>query len=65
MATDDVRSRLLDASEAARYLRTSQRWIRSRWAARELTGVKLGRQVRYRVEDLDRYIAEHTVEARR
>ncbi len=58
-------TRLLDDEEAGWYLNQSPRWIRSRWAAGELPGVKLGRSVRFRVEDLDRFIEAHTAGGQR
>jgi len=58
-------ARLLDVDEAAWYLAQSPRWIRSKWAARELPGVKLGRTVRFHVDDLDAYVDSHRVGGRR
>jgi len=57
------RSRLLDMDEAAWYLKQSPRWVRTKWSTRELTGIKVGRAVRFRVSDLDAYIETHRVEA--
>jgi excisionase family DNA binding protein len=56
-------ARLLDIEEAAWYLNQTPRWVRGRWSAKELPGVKLGKSVRFRLEDLDRYVAEHLQEA--
>ncbi len=52
---------LLDEQEAANYLSTSPRHVRELWSRRELAGVKVGRLVRFRVEDIDAYIAGHRV----
>jgi excisionase family DNA binding protein len=57
------RVRLLDADEAAWYLNTSTRWVRSAWSARKLPAVKVGRCVRFRVEDLDAFVAAQRVPA--
>jgi excisionase family DNA binding protein len=56
-------ARLLDLEEAAWYMNTTERWIRDRYSRRELPAVKLGRAVRFRVEDLDRFIESNVVEA--
>lgn len=48
--------RLLDAEEAAWYLHMSPSWVLSAWAARQLPAVKVGRAVRFRIEDLDDFI---------
>jgi excisionase family DNA binding protein len=56
-------SRLLDIPQAAEYLNTTERHIQKLWWERKLSGIKLGRLVRFRMDDLDRFIAEHRVEA--
>ena len=53
--------RLLDKAEAAAYLNTSERHIQRLWAERRITGVKVGRKVRFRIDDLDAWIEAHTV----
>ena len=66
MSTDTARTshpRLLDAQEAAWYLNTTPRWVHGAWASRQLPAVKVGRQVRFRVEDLDDFIEAQRVEA--
>jgi excisionase family DNA binding protein len=47
---------LMNYEEAAKYLATNTRHIRRLWAERRLAAVKIGRQVRFRREDLDAYI---------
>ena len=49
---------LLDAAGAADYLNMSLGWVRLKTQSGELPHVQLGRRVRYRREDLDRYISE-------
>jgi excisionase family DNA binding protein len=55
-----VQTRLVDEHEAATILglsvKTLRRW---RWAGREVPFIKLGGAVRYSLDDLERYIAEH------
>lgn len=50
--------RLLTTKEAARYLGVSGSFLeRDRWAGAKITFIKLGnRAVRYRQEDLDKFI---------
>lgn len=54
---------LLDENGAAQYLGTSSRHVRELWAQRKLAAVKVGRLVRFRIEDLDAFIDENRVEA--
>jgi excisionase family DNA binding protein len=54
---------LLDYEAAARYLGTTPRHVRELWAKRYLAGVKVGRRVRFRIADLDAFIAAHRVPA--
>lgn len=54
---------LLDKRGAAAYLGTSERHVQRLWAERRIPAVKVGRLVRFRVKDLDAWIAAHTVEA--
>lgn len=50
---------LLDEGDAASYLHTSQRHIRRLVERRELRHVKVGRFVRFRLADLDAFIASN------
>ena len=54
---------LLDKTAAAAYLGTTERHVQRLWAERRIPAVKIGRKVRFRVSDLDSWIAAHTVEA--
>jgi excisionase family DNA binding protein len=54
---------LLDVSGAAEYLGVTDRQVRDLWAKRKLTGVKVGRLVRFDRRDLDRFIEDNRHEA--
>lgn len=54
---------LLDVPAAAARLGVTERWIRRAVAERRLPFVKVGRYVRFRPDDLDRYIAAQLVPA--
>jgi len=58
--TTAAQPRLVDEHEAAAILglsvKTLRRW---RWAGREVAYIKLGAAVRYSLDDLERYVAEH------
>jgi excisionase family DNA binding protein len=54
---------LLDVSGAAEYLGVTDRQVRDLWAKRKLTGVKVGRLVRFDQRDLDRFIEDNRFEA--
>ncbi len=54
---------LLDYPEAAGYLGTTERHVRRLWQERRLTGVRVGRKVRFRQIDLDLYVESQRVEA--
>jgi excisionase family DNA binding protein len=56
---------LIDYPGAAAYLATTERHVRDLQARRQLASVRIGRLVRFRRADLDRYIAKNTVEASR
>lgn len=56
---------LHDWDGAAEVLGVSPRLVRELWAKRELAGVKVGRRVRFRSEDLIDYVDRHRVEAKR
>jgi excisionase family DNA binding protein len=58
-------SGLLDYESAARFLGVSPRLVRELWQRRELTGVKVGRRVRFTQADLNDYVTRHRVEAMR
>ena len=59
-----MRSRLLNTKEAAEYLCVSKAFLeRDRWAGAKIPFVRVGsRAVRYRLDDLDRFIAERRQE---
>jgi excisionase family DNA binding protein len=52
----------LTVGEAATYLGTSERHVRRLVAERRVAFIKVGHFVRFQVQDLDRFIAEHRVE---
>ena len=52
---------LLDWDGAAARLGVSPRLIRELWAKNVLGGVKVGRYVRFREEDLAAYVEQHRV----
>ena len=54
---------LLDTHEAAEYLGTSWRHIRSLVYRRQIPYVKVGALVRFKVAELDRWIDANTVPA--
>ncbi len=54
---------LLDMQGAADYLGVSERHIRLLWSKRQLTGVKVGKFVRFDPADLDKYIQRQRIEA--
>lgn len=54
---------LLDYAGAADYLCTTPRHVRELWAKRYLTGIKVGRRVRFCKSDLDAYIEARRVNA--
>ena len=58
----DIRPRLLDYEAAALYLCTTPRHVRELWAQRRIAAIKVGRSVRFSVDDLDSFIASHRVD---
>lgn len=60
MTTDILPRPLLDIEEAARILGTSERMIRRLIAEGKLRRVKVGRWVRIRPEDLERFMDINT-----
>lgn len=58
-------SGLIDYDGAAVFLGVSPRLVRELWQRRELTGVKIGRRVRFTQADLNDYVTRHRVEAMR
>jgi len=52
---------LLDTTAAAERLGVTERWVRRAVAERRLPFVKVGRYVRFRPDDLDRYIERQLV----
>lgn len=55
---------LFDKAGAATYLGTSERHVERLWAERRISGVKLGKFVRFRQRDLDAFVERNAVEAR-
>ena len=58
----DIWPKLLDYEAAAMYLCTTPRHVRELWAQRRLAAIKVGRSVRFSVDDLDIFIASHRVD---
>lgn len=54
---------LLDIPAAAERLSVTERWIRRAVAERAIPFVKVGRYVRFRPDDLDRYVERQVVPA--
>jgi len=54
---------LLDVAAAAARLRVTERWMRRAVVERRIPFVKVGRFVRFRPADLDRYIERQSVPA--
>lgn len=52
---------LLDKAGAAQYLATTERHVQDLWVKRQLTGVKVGRLVRFAKSDLDAFIEANRV----
>jgi excisionase family DNA binding protein len=57
-------SRLLTMNEASEYLAISKLTLYGWVSARKLGFVKVGRLVKFKQHDLDRWIDQHTVKAR-
>jgi excisionase family DNA binding protein len=57
-----VGKRLLNVTEAARFLGLEVDTIYKKARLRELPSVKVGRALRFDVNALDRYIEQHTIE---
>jgi excisionase family DNA binding protein len=51
--------RLLDAAAVAERLHVPETWVRDMARQGRLPSVKLGHYVRFRAEDVDRFVAEH------
>ena len=59
-----ISKRLLTAAEAAEYLGMAE-WTLRQWASmRKIPKVKLGKALRFDVDDLDKWIAEKKIPAR-
>jgi len=56
------RKTLMDRKEVAAILKVSESTVKKKTASGEIPSVKIGRTVRYRPEDILRYIAGHTRE---
>jgi len=54
---------LLNAEEAARYLGTTPQHIRTLYKTGQLAYVRVGRFPRYRLEDLDAFVAARQVQS--
>jgi excisionase family DNA binding protein len=52
-------------ADVAKRLACKERLVRELWTRRELPGVKVGRFVRFRPEDVEAYEASHYVTAKR
>ncbi len=59
-----IRTRLLDSEEAAWYLRTTPRWVRTAACQGRLPAVRVGRHLRFRADDLDSWVDSHCTVAR-
>jgi excisionase family DNA binding protein len=53
----------LSERDAAAYLSFSEDWIRKQRRRGRMPFVRVGRSIRYRVTDLDKWLAAHTVKA--
>lgn len=53
--------RLYTVAEAAEAIRMSERWVQLKMQSRELSYVKLGSSVRIAESEIERFIAEKTV----
>jgi excisionase family DNA binding protein len=54
------RKSLMTTHEVAQYLQVSVSTIKKKTASGNIPSVKLGRSVRYRPQDIFRYISDHT-----
>jgi len=59
-----IMSRLLTMDEASEYLGISKLTLYGWVSARKLGFVKVGRLVKFKQQDLDKWIDQHTVKAR-
>lgn len=62
--TSNKEDRLITAEEAARYLGYAEGTVRNKAAAGEIPSVKLGTALRFRISELDSWIAERDAEAK-
>ncbi len=62
LAATDAVGDLLNCERAANRLGVTDRWVRRAVYERRIPFVKIGRLVRFRPEDLDRYVAENLVQ---
>ena len=58
-----VGKRLLNVTEAARYLGLEVDTVYKKARLRELPSVKVGRALRFDLNALERYVEEHTIKA--
>jgi excisionase family DNA binding protein len=52
---------LLNWEGAAEFLGVTPRLVRELWARKELGGVRVGRRIRFREQDLAEYVERHRV----
>lgn len=50
---------LMGMDVAARYLHISERLLRKLWQTRQISGVKVGRKVRFTEQDLKDFVERH------
>jgi excisionase family DNA binding protein len=60
-AQQEVVSELLTVAEAADYLRMSRHWLYRRIAEGQFPHIRVGRAVRFRAVDLDRWLSSQKV----
>jgi excisionase family DNA binding protein len=60
---DSMAGGLLDKAGAARYLATTERHIEKLWSTRRISGIHVGRKVRFSRADLDDFVERSRSEA--
>ncbi|WP_084439478.1 helix-turn-helix domain-containing protein [Dyadobacter alkalitolerans] len=58
---EDIYNEILDAKEAARYLKVCTRQVENLRKQKRLSFIQDGKMIRYKRSDLQKYIAEHYV----
>lgn len=61
MKPNELHAPTMDAKAAASYLGMSQAWIRKQVSGKTLPYLKIGRSVRFKLEDLSAYVEAHRV----